>query len=113
MANSIIFWHLLVQFIQNFFIAFPSFQPVEVNDMHIVDIAEFLTEKPQIRKLGVTLGLKAREVDSILENNKDNINEAAYKVLQKWFQGQSNRAVAYVNLTEAMIALNDRERCIP
>ena len=72
--------------------------------MHIVEVADLLTEKSQIRKLGITLGLKAREVDSILENNKDNINEATYKVLQKWFQTQSSRATAYANLNRALHA---------
>ena len=75
---------------------------MELNDIHIVDVGNHLTEKPQIRELGVTLGLKAREVDSILENNKDNINEAAYKVLQKWFQGQTHRTTAYVHLNNLL-----------
>ena len=78
---------------------------MELNDIHIVDVGKHLTEKPQIRELGVTLGLKAREVDGILENNKDNINEEAYKVLQKWFQGQPNRITAYVNLHRALHAV--------
>ena len=72
--------------------------------MHVVEVADHLTEKNQVRKLGFTLGLEVRQVDSILENNKDNINEAAYKVLQKWFQRQSNRRIAYINLNRALHA---------
>ena len=75
---------------------------MELNYIHIVDVGNHLTEKPQVRKLGVTLGLEAREVDSILEYNKDNINEAAYKVLQKWFQSESSRTTVYANLNTAL-----------
>ena len=59
-------------------------------------------DKFKIRELGLNLNLNAADVDSILENNKDNINEAAYKVLHKWFQGQSGRTTAYVNLVQAL-----------
>ena len=76
--------------------------PLPWDGRFILEVADLLTVKTQVRKLGITLGLEAREVDSILENNKDNINEAAYKVLQKWFQGQTHRTTAYVHLNNLL-----------
>ena len=68
----------------------------------MLDVAKLLTDVFQIRVLGVKLGLKSTQVDSILENNKYDINEAAYKVLQKWLQGESERGIAYANLIQAL-----------
>ena len=67
---------------------------MELEDIHILAVAKQLTEIFQIRELGVKLGSKATNVHSVLENNKDDINEAAYKVLRRWFQGQSDRKTA-------------------
>ena len=79
-----------------------QFQSPQLNDKDIVAVAKLLTDKFKIRELGMNLYLNAAEVDSIMENNKDNINEAAYQVLQNWLHGQSKRTTAYVNLKKAL-----------
>ena len=76
-----------------------------MNDKDILDVAKLLTDKFKIRELGFNLNLNAADVDSILENNKDNINEAAYQVLQKWLHGQSKRTAAYINLKRALLSI--------
>ena len=73
-----------------------------MNDKDIVAVTKLLTDKFKIREFGLNLHLNAADIDSILENNKDNINEAAYQVLQKWLHGQSKRSAAYVNLKQAL-----------
>ena len=65
-------------------------------------VAKLLNDKFTIRELGLNLNLNSADVNSILENNKDNINEAAYQVLQKWLHGQCERKTAYVNLVQAL-----------
>ena len=65
-------------------------------------MSRHLCNKFDIRQLALELGLKSQNVDSIFENNKNDINEAAYRVLQKWLYMENNRKDAYVKLQEAL-----------
>ncbi len=79
------------------FSIFLSFSGV-LNDKHIQNLARKITNKADLRELGVSvLGLEFEEVDSIYTDSKG-INEAASKLLQIWRKNQTSSSQPYTLL---------------
>ena len=73
-----------------------------LQDAHIWSLAKLITSKQQLRDLALNiLKLPANIVDSALHDEKE-IQNAAQKVLQTWYQGQNNRQEAYRKLYTAL-----------
>ena len=73
-----------------------------LEDAHIWNLAKSISNKQQLRDLALNiLKLPSKTVDSALYNERE-IQDAAQKVLQTWYDDQENRQVAYWNLYTAL-----------
>ena len=69
-----------------------------LEDIHIWNLAKRITNKQQLRDLALNiLKIPGYSVDSALYNERE-IQDAAQKVLQTWYDDQENRQEAYGNL---------------
>ena len=74
-----------------------------LKDGHIWMLAEKITNVSDLRTLALRgLDLDSNTVDSTTYNNEKAIQEAAYRILQKWLQKQDNKQNAYTNLLAAL-----------
>ena len=78
------------------------FKQRELQDSHLLDLSKRLTDKLMVRLLGNKLGLPSHDVSRCLTDNSQNIGEAAYNVLQIWFQKQDSRSSAWEELCKAL-----------
>ena len=80
-----------------------STEHLELTDVRLILLSEGINQPSKLRKLAV-LGLKmgASVIDSALQNNKDDIDEAAYRVLMQWRVSQPDKWVAYKQICEAL-----------
>ena len=73
-----------------------------MEDTHIWNLAKSITSKQQLRDLALNiLKVTGKTVDSALYNERE-IQDAAQKVLQTWYDNQENRQEAYRNLYKAL-----------
>ena len=63
-----------------------------------MDLTRNITEKIDLRALGVKLGVPLTEIDAAITNNNSHITEATYIVLRDWRTGQGDDKVAWRNL---------------
>ena len=69
-----------------------------LEDAHIWNLAKCITSKQQLRDLALNiLKLPRYSVDASLYNERE-IQDAAQKVLQTWYDNQETRQEAYRNL---------------
>ena len=74
-----------------------------LEDANIWNLAKVISSKQQLRDLGLNiLKVPAKTIDSALHNERE-IENAANKVLQTWYQNQRNRQEAYKNLYTALL----------
>ena len=73
----------------------------------LVNVAFEFHKKSDVLKLGVNgLGLQASQVKTSLQNNAGDITMAMHDVLEQWRACHKNYRVAYVNLCEALNAVD-------
>ena len=73
-----------------------------LQDDHIWNLAKSVTSKQQLRDLALNvLKIPGYTLDSALYNERE-IQDAAQKVVQTWYQGQNNRQEAYRELYPAL-----------
>ena len=73
-----------------------------MEDADIWNLAKSITSKQQLRDLAMNiLKIPSKTVDSALYNERE-IQDAAQKVLQTWYDDQENRQEAYRNLYTAL-----------
>ena len=68
----------------------------------MLEVRDRVTDKNILIDLGNKLGLKEHEIDAILQNYKDDIRNAAYKVLQKWRNNEPDAVKAVNHLAKAL-----------
>ena len=71
-----------------------------------MDLSQKITNASDLRKLANDLRIEQSIVDSELNNHPTNINEAAYRVLSKWFKSQENSDCARKTLCDALRSAN-------
>ena len=75
----------------------------ELLDTHIVLLSQKLTNRGMLIDLGCRgLKLGYHDIDAAISNNQNDIQSAAYRVLQIWLRKQRNRIEAYRNLHGAL-----------
>ena len=73
----------------------------------LLNVAFEFHKKSDVLKLGVNgLGLQTTGVKTSLHNNAGDITMAMHDVLEGWRTSQKNDRVAYVNLCEALNAVD-------
>ena len=71
-------------------------------DVNLVNLSNCITKPKVLRTLAVVgLKMKRKTVDTHLQNKSD-INEAAYEVLNEWMNSQANEMQAYTNICKAL-----------
>ena len=74
----------------------------EFTDGKLIRLSNKITKKRTLRTLAIVgLGVKGETVDSCLQNN-DDINDAAYEVLNDWRKTQVSKYEAYTNICKAL-----------
>ena len=69
----------------------------------LLNVAFEISKRSDVLKLGVKgLKMKTSQVETSLENNKDDITMAMHDVLKTWRASQGDFRVAYVVLFEAL-----------
>ena len=64
----------------------------------LTNLSHQITSKQEVRMLGTTgLGVPGNVIDTSLENERD-INEAAFRVLKRWYDNQEDNVNAYEQL---------------
>ena len=72
-------------------------------DTHIVLLSKKLTNQGMLIDVGCRgLKLGYHDIDAAISNNQNDIQSAAYRVLQIWLRKQRNRTEAYRNLCAAL-----------
>ncbi len=66
-------------------------------------VARHMTSEAKIREVGFALGLENVDMNAKFRNHHNNIDEAAYAILQVWRERVSTEEEAYVKLGEALI----------
>ena len=74
-----------------------------LNDDHLWQLAKRITNIPELRDLGLNiLKLPTYTVEAALYNEKK-IQDAAFKLLQNWYDNQENKEQAYRNLYKQLV----------
>ena len=74
-----------------------------LSDRHLLMLSRKITKVSDLRYIGLKgLKLKGNTIDTILNNNEKDTGEAAYKILQEWYQHQKNKHKAYTKLLKAL-----------
>ena len=75
----------------------------ELTDTRLVLLSNEITSPNKLRTLAmVGLNINGTIIDSALQNNRDDITEAAYKVLKQWRDSQSNKTTAYTQICQTL-----------
>ena len=74
----------------------------ELSDIQSLKVAFRLSKELVIRNLGLHLGIESYKLDTIFQNKRYDITEAAHEVLQEWRKRQPNNTEAYQNLLHAL-----------
>ena len=53
-------------------------------DLDLLAISKHIPNERELQEVGVQLGLRLHEIDSIRTNHRDDINQAACEVLRTW-----------------------------
>ena len=61
-----------------------------------------ISDTTKLHYLGLELGLKYSEIITIQTNNRDDITQAALKMLHKWNDNQPNPQCAFTTLTKVL-----------
>ena len=72
----------------------------------LLQISEKLTEKEDIRRLGLNLNLEHETIKTIFTNNPSSITTVANEVLHEWYRRQDNLDDFCQDLGEALIKSN-------
>ena len=76
----------------------------------LLNVAFEVSNRSDVLKLGVNgLDMQINEVETSLQNNKDDIRMAMYDVLKKWKNTQGDRRAAYTVLSNALKAVKMNE----
>ena len=67
-----------------------------------MDLTRNITEKIDLRALGVKLGVPLTEIDAASTTNNGKITEVTYTVLRDWRRGQEDNKVAWQKLEIAL-----------
>ena len=75
----------------------------ELTDTRLVLLSNEITSSNKLRTLAmVGLNINGTIIDSALQNNGDDITEAAYKVLKQWRDSQSDKTTAYTQICQTL-----------
>ena len=75
----------------------------ELTSIRLLAVSRKLTKRSNIRTLGIYLGVEDCKLETILQNNEDDLAEAAYEMLNEWNHGQQNSKEAYTNLWKTLM----------
>ena len=76
-------------------------------DSVVLELSKRITDFTELRTLASRgLQLPSHKVESAITNSSNNIQNAAYTVLQTWLKQQANGDVAYHSLVEALNRCN-------
>ena len=65
-------------------------------------ISQTLTKRCDIRNLFLFLGIEENKIDTVFQNNKDEIEGAVYQLMIEWRKRQRTRAETYDTLWKAL-----------
>ena len=74
----------------------------------LVTISQRVSDRSILRKLGFKLKIEQHEMDSVLHNNRDDIHEATYVVVNIWFANQQNTEQAFLDICDALDNISQR-----
>ena len=75
----------------------------ELTSQMLWKLSGYITSESDIRHLGlIGLKLPGHVIDTTINNNRSEINMAAYKVLHQWEKSQSDLKEAYATLCAAL-----------
>ena len=77
-----------------------------LTERHIVKIADRLTHRPQIIRLGLDLEMNKHIIDAAFTNYPHSITSVADEILFTWFRLQGDRDKAYITLGDALVRSN-------
>ena len=60
-------------------------------DIDLLTVSKYITNERELQDIGVQLGLRFHEIDSIITNHRDDINQAACEVLRIWRENSGDR----------------------
>ena len=58
----------------------------------LLDVSKHITNKSELRCLGIGLGLESNEIRTIEHNHRDDINDAGYQVLSVWREKSADKS---------------------
>ena len=74
----------------------------ELSPRLTLKVSDKLNKKRDIRNLFLFLGIEESKINTIFQNNKDEIEEAVYQLLIEWRKRQRTRGEAYNVLWKAL-----------
>ena len=78
-----------------------------LTDAHVVQLSRELTNLGDLRKLAYRgLKLESSDVESAITNAPNDIQTAAYRILQEWMKQQEHEEEIYTDLKEALNECN-------
>ena len=78
----------------------------ELTDEMLLNVALEISKRSDVLQLGVKgLDMQINEVETSLQNNKDDITMAMHDVMKTWRASYGDFKVAYVDLSEALKAV--------
>ena len=73
-----------------------------MTEIHILKVSRELNELYDIRMLGYYLEVSQTKIDAIIQNKKEDIQEAVYQMLRSWQKSQRTPVEAYSSLWKAL-----------
>ena len=79
----------------------------ELLDNDLLEISRRVTQRMRLRSLASVLKIPTHVVETELENYRDNIYEAAYRVLLDWFKDRIDKKEAFKKLCQALTQIRE------
>lgn len=92
--------HLLIYLYEYIFFYEENVKPGSVTSGDLLKIASAV--KGKRKRLGRALGITDDQLDGIEEENRQNVSEQSYQILQKWKSAKGRRAT-YNELAQALL----------
>ena len=74
-----------------------------LTDKHIIQLSQRISSGPMLLELGINvLQLQYEVIDTAFDNYKNDIQGAAYSVLSTWYEVQTNKQQAFMDLYSAI-----------
>ena len=74
-----------------------------LTDQKILELSEHFTNKQDLRDVAIKgLKIAGKTVSKHIQNNSNNINDAAYTLFQEWRNTQENVNIAYDKMRQAL-----------